>query len=597
MIFNSRNQFYKNPCGPVTTGTSVTFQLKLAKNLGASQVYFCIAKDHDPYQSVPMEISVSGDEYDIYQVTYTMGLGAAPYWYYFHLTTNEGERYISRDVGGEGKLCGMAHPFQQTVYTANIPIPKWFGQGITYQIFPDRFCRTRIPRAMEGRKVHRDWNDSPVYLPDEKGEILNNDFFGGNLKGIIEKLDYLESLGVTTIYMNPIFMAYSNHRYDTGDYKRLDKYVGTEKDFKELCKKAKAKGMRIMLDGVFSHTGYDSLYFNGKGNYEEVGAFQSPDSPYASWYTFQEFPHKYNAWWGFYTLPEVNELDPNYIDYIIEGKDSAIDKWMKLGASGYRLDVADELPDEFIQRLNKRVKENDPEGLVLGEVWEDASNKESYDVRRKYVYGLCLDSVMNYVFKDAILHYMGNGYGQDFRETMETLQENYPPDFFYNAMNILGTHDTARALTALSGKTYETRENRAKATLSKEDRAAAVSRLKLATLIQYTMPGSPAIYYGDEVGLEGYEDPFNRRTYPWGNEDQDLLAWYRYLGKLRKEHSALVGGTLKFLHGRDDIVVYRRQDKAETVDIYINRSEWPRSFWVDGVEYFMAPFAYRIITT
>ena len=189
--------------------------------------------------------------------------------------------------------------FQLTVFDGSYKVADWFGKGITYNIFPDRFCRTQVP-PKEGyrapRVVHENWNDIPVYLPNEKGEILNNDFFGGSIQGVISKLDYLESLHVQTIYFNPIFEAFSNHRYDTGNYKCIDPMMGTEEDFKTLCAEAKKRGMRVVLDGVFSHNGYDSLYFNARGHYDSVGAYQSQQSPYYSWYEFSHWPDQYGSW-------------------------------------------------------------------------------------------------------------------------------------------------------------------------------------------------------------------------------------------------------------------------------------------------------------
>ncbi|MFI3230329.1 MAG: glycoside hydrolase family 13 protein [bacterium] len=600
MIFNSRDKFYKNPLGPVPNGTEITYRLILPKEYGASNVCLCIAKDGLKFEYHHMVIIEKHDETDVYETKFNANMGVSPYWYYFKLNTvynNGAEQYISKQFGGEGKLWDKPLAFQQTVYDDSFKIPSWFGEGIMYNIFPDRFNRTHIPEEIKDRVVHKDWSDRPIFEPNEKGEVLNNDFFGGNLQGIIQKLDYLKSLNVSILYLNPIFKAYSNHRYDTGDYKTIDPYLGTEDDFKELCQKAKEKGIKIILDGVFSHTGYDSLYFNGKGNYDSIGAFNSKESPYYDWFTFQKWTKKekeYTSWWGIYTLPEVNELNEKYLSYIMTDEDSVINKWLELGASGYRLDVADELPDEFIKLLNKTVKAKNPEAFVVGEVWEDASTKKSINGRRQYVYSQCLDSVMNYVFKDSIIDFMRGGTAENFRECIEVLKENYPKDFFYSLMNIVGTHDTSRILTTLVGDHIEEKSERAKAKLSSDQRERGLSLLKLTSLIQYTMPGCPCLYYGDEAGMEGYEDPLNRMTYIWGEEEKSLLNWYTGLGKLRKDHKCLVDGDIEFLYAKGDVLVYKRSLKHEQAEIYINKSSQKQEFILSGKKIVLGKYEYKI---
>ncbi len=427
----------------------------------------------------------------------------------------------------------------------------------------------------------------PTYLPDERGEIWNNDFFGGSLRGVISKLDYLESLNVRTLYFNPIFEAFSNHRYDTGDYKSIDPMMGTEEDFKALCDAAGQRGMRVVLDGVFSHNGYDSKYFNARGHYDSVGAYQSKESPYYDWYDFSKWPDAYSSWWRIYTLPQVNEMNEKYLDYIIEGPDSVIRHWLEAGASGWRLDVADELPDEFIKKLNHAARETKPDALVIGEVWEDASNKISYGVRRRYFQGGELDSVMNYPLRDGIMAFLTGSPAEDFAEKMESLRENYPHDIFYNLMNIIGNHDTPRAITALSaapGYWDASRDYRAHHWLSGDALEHAKRLLKMAAVIQFTMPGSPTIYYGDEAGQQGYEDPFNRRTYPWGREDTELLAFYRALCAIREDSSALNEGGISFALARGGVLIYERTTPEERVLVAVNRTTETRRYKITGTE-------------
>ena len=251
------------------------------------------------------------------------------------------------------------------------------------------------------RTIREDWGGQPYWRPNERGEVTNSDYFGGTLRGIEEKLPYLKSLHVTCLYLNPIFEAHSNHRYNTADYTKIDPVLGTEEDFQSLCAAAGRLGIRVMLDGVFSHTGSDSVYFNRQGRYPQPGAYQSQQSPYFSWYHFISWPEKYHSWWGFETLPEVEETDNNYNKYI-NGRQGVVRKWLKKGASGWRLDVADELPDSFLDQLTEAAKEEKPDAVVLGEVWEDATTKESYGSRRRYLLGRQLDSVMNYPFRNAV---------------------------------------------------------------------------------------------------------------------------------------------------------------------------------------------------
>jgi glycosidase len=337
--------------------------------------------------------------------------------------------------------------------------------------------------------------------------------------------------------------------------------------------------MRVMLDGVFNHTGFDSRYFNGRGTYDEPGAYQSKDSPYYGWYDFQEWPHRYSSWWGIYTLPQVNESNPGYLRHIIEDEDSVIRRWLRAGASAWRLDVADELPDDFLVRLRAAARAETPDAVIIGEVWEDASHKVAYGVRRRYLLGRELDGVMNYPFRNALLGYLLGGDAARFRCEMETLRENYPAPVFGSLMNIVGTHDTPRALTVLGvdESLYgRPREERAAYTLPPERRARARARLKLASLIQYAFPGSPCVYYGDEAGMEGFEDPFHRRGFPWGREDTSLTAWYTALGVCRRRHEALQSGAISYLRAEGPLLAFSRAAAGSYLAAVTNRAEEAR---------------------
>lgn len=579
-MFHSRSLACKKPYGAAPAGKKVEFAAYPRREQGISHMTLWVEEDGQQAEAYPMRwFSLAGAR-DEYGASFTPP-HAGLYWYWFTFDTADGPRFCARGYGGRCEvLDSMGDRFQLTVYDPSYQPPRWFGEGITYNIFPDRFCRDRDPVQPEGegiapRVLHENWDDLPVYRPDEHGEILNNDFFGGTLRGVYAKLDYLESLHVTTIYFNPIFQAYSNHRYDTGDYKRIDPLLGCEEDFRALCSEAARRGMRVVLDGVFNHTGYDSRYFNARGHYDSVGAFQSKESPYFSWFDFHNWPNEYGSWWGIYTLPQVNETDGSYQDYIIEDEDSVVRRWLRLGASGWRLDVADELPDSFIQKLNAAARREKSDALIIGEVWEDASNKIAYSERRRYFQGGELDSVMNYPLRDAILGFLNGGTAEHFAESMECIRENYPRDVFYNLMNVVGTHDTARALTLLGVTENEwklDRNGRAHYQLPPDRLEIALRRLRMAAVIQFTMPGSPTIYYGDEAGQQGFEDPFNRRTYPWGHENQELLAFYRRLCEIRAEEQALADGDLQFSDTTAGALLrYERTSGDSRLVIVVNR--------------------------
>ena len=460
-------------------------------------------------------------------------------------------------LGGEGQTYfNDPKSYQITIYS-NEKVPNWYKKGIIYQIFVDRFFNgNKEGKVLNPKKntfIYGKWDDDPMYIKDEQGNIVRWDFYGGNLLGVKKKLKYIKSLGVSTIYLNPIFDSPSCHKYDTGDYEKIDPMFGDEEIFKELCSEAEDLGMRIILDGVFSHTGSDSKYFNKFGNYDSLGAYQSLESPYYRWYRFNDYPKLYEAWWGFSNMPNVDELNPSYLDYIIRNNNSIIEKWLKLGASGWRLDVADELPDEFIKILKKKLKEVKAEGVLIGEVWEDASNKYSYNRRREYLFGSELDSVTNYPLRQIILdlvrNYIGNRY---FIKKYMSLKENYPKEYFYSTMNILGNHDTERVLTILNNN---------------------ISLLKLAVVIQMTLPGVPLIYYGDEAGLTGGKDPYNRKAYPWGKENKDILNFYTKISNIRASEEALKSGEIKFLDFNNEVLGYERLIGNEKIVVVVNTME------------------------
>lgn len=532
LYHNSRQDEYRFPFGAVPSGSDVVLRLA-AKDLpaGAEAV-------------VRLWINGVGEElhpmtYDgkAFTATVPMPDDGCLVWYYFIVTVGDTTVYYGNNEaqrGGVGNVYDAAPPaYQITVYEKDTKTPDWFKEAIVYQIFPDRFARGKdTTGSLWGKQnavIHSDWDDAPAYWKDEvTHDILYYDFYGGNLAGIKEKFPYLKSLGVTVIYLNPIFESVTNHRYSTADYHKVDGILGTNEEFAAFCKAAKDEGIRIILDGVFSHTGADSIYFNKFGHYDSVGAYQSKESPYYEWFRFTDYPNEYESWWGVMDLPNVEETTPSYMDFIIYDDNSVLKYWLSEGISGWRLDVVDELPTKFLQAFYKTLKETNPDALLLGEVWEDASNKSSYGEQRQYLCGHDLDSAMNYALRKILVEFvLGQTTGEDMEDQLYELLEHYPREHWYAMLNLIGSHDIVRILTVLRDGV---------------DEATAIDRLKLLTAWQFTIPGAPSIYYGDEVGMIGGKDPDNRRTYPWGKENTDLLQWTQTIAMLRRHHQALQTG-------------------------------------------------------
>ena len=464
ILFDSQQIQYKNPFGTLEPDQECTLTIHIPSSVQATRVECIINHENGSHaMNVLFTFRMKKGPYDIFQGKFTLPCTGL-FFYYF---------YISKPCGGfrlfkEGSQTNMeaGDLWQVSCIPADFTTPDWAKGAVIYQVFPDRFHAVGKPDLtgkLEPYTVHKHWNEDVDWRPTADGQVLNNDFFGGNFRGITEKMDYIASLGVGILYLNPISKSFSSHRYDTGDYKTPDPMLGTEADFADMCRAAHDRGIRVVLDGVYSHTGSDSLYFNKNGTFPGKGAYQSQESPYSSWYTFYHWPGSYRSWWDFDTLPTVNKMDPGFLDYIIRDEDSVVAHWMKLGADGFRLDVADELPDEFIRLLRKRIRGIKPDALLIGEVWEDASNKIAYGQRRRYFTDGELDSVMNYPFRTAIINFMrGFDSGWGLKDTVMSIMENYPPQVAACNMNLLGTHDTPRILTALVDDFDGSREEKAK---------------------------------------------------------------------------------------------------------------------------------------
>ena len=574
--FDAGKDYHKSIRGAIAAGTPLRLRVLLPRSFGVSYCTLLLTKDGCDTEYIPMQWEQTDGIEEWWQkelIVNEPGL----YFYRFEYVTAWGTSVIRRvDKSQRGGIEG-SEQWQLTVYPPAFQTPDVFAGGLIYQIFPDRFFDSGTPKknVPRDRILHKDKHDLPVYLPDENGEIRNNDYFCGDLAGITEKLDYIKSLGATVIYLNPIAEAHSNHRYNTADYKKVDPLLGTTNDFKTLCAEAHKKGMKIIIDGVYSHTGDDSVYFNKYGRYPSLGAYQSNRSPYYSWYTFGDMKDDYLCWWNIDTLPEVNESDPGYVAFIT-GDGGVLDFWLDLGADGVRLDVADELPDTFLDAIRQRVKKHGEDKLLLGEVWEDASNKISHGGRRRYFDGRQLDCVMNYPFRTAIIDFALTANAERFMREVSSIVDHYPPQAMRLCMNLLGTHDTERILTALSGVdlSIKSRAAQAELRLEGEDLHEAKTLLKMCVAVNYALPGIPSLYYGDEAGMTGGKDPFNRGYYPWGEEDGELLAFFREMGAFRKSFDVLKEGGFYPLSAEMGCIAFLRyQPGMKRVAVIANNND------------------------
>ena len=579
--YNSWNTQYKSPFGAVPTDTQIIFTIKPPRYIATTKAYLILQMEAGESIQIALNWTDMDGAFDVYTCTFTpkyIGL----YWYSFKLETATGSLYISHKENGQGEITEKpTNSWQLTIYEPTFSTPDWLKGGIIYQIFPDRFNKQGdfSPDVPNDRNLRQDWGGVPEYKSFETQTNMNNDYFGGNLKGITSKLDYLSDLGITAIYLNPIFEAHSNHRYNTADYMKIDPLLGTESDFIELCKEAEKRDMHIILDGVFNHTGADSVYFNREGRYAETGAYQSQESQYSGWYDFKNWPNEYRCWWGDKLLPEINEANDTYLNFIF-GEDGVLKHWLKAGASGWRLDVADELPTFFLSKLRETVKEANPNAIIIGEVWEDASNKISYGERRHYLEGKELDSVMNYPFKEAIITFMKEHNAEALNNCILNILEHYPKPVVDVLMNILGTHDTERILTRLCGENCEDEDRNSKACkiLTKEEKALGLQDVAIAAAILYFLPGIPSLYYGDEIGLEGYTDPFNRGCFLWDKTDSWLTKWYQKIAQIRKNTDAVKAGDYIPLTADGGFFAFIRKGTNQDIILAANLNDTPYTF-------------------
>ncbi|MYL34498.1 glycoside hydrolase family 13 protein [Pontibacillus yanchengensis] len=560
MYHNSFLQSYREPFGAAPRGSNVSLTIDVHNHHQVQKVIVHYIYDKsDEEQTKELDLYSEKHYYNSFEATIKMPDEPQLVWYYFEIVLEEYTFFYGRlsiEESGEGVLYEHIPPsWQITVYDPEYQTPRWWKNATMYQIFPDRFHVEGDPeleKAPKSSLMHTHWENDPYYIRDENGGVVRWDFFGGNIQGIIHKLDYIKSLGVTVIYLNPIFEAESNHRYDTGDYHKIDLLLGTKEDFEQLIAEAKDRGIEIMLDGVFSHTGSNSIYFNQRNEYDSLGAYQSKSSPYYDWYMFHEWPDEYEAWWGVGTLPTLNKEVESYQQFLVHNEDSVIKTWQQSGMNHWRLDVADELTDDLIRQIYQQLKTNDESSVLLGEVWEDASNKSAYGKRREYFLGGVLDSVMNYPLRDLMLDFIKGEVDAYFlHRRLLTLREHYPREYFYALMNMLSSHDVERVKTMLDAFLPDD-------LLDEERRNIIQQQVKALSLWLYTFPGIPSLYYGDEAGVTGGKDPDNRKPFPWGREEKELVHWYTKIGQWRSNHAALRTGSFKPHALHEDVYAYER---------------------------------------
>lgn len=578
MNFNSRKIECKSPYGAVKCGEKLSLHFPIASWVSVDKMFVFIRLG-DVSTPVEMRFEKSENGFSVYTADYVFD-AAGIYYYRFEMRNRDGVWYYGRGENGES-VCGENLPeWQLTVYKSTYKTPDFAKGNIIYHVFVDRFNRADGVKTKRKYRLHESFSESPEVVSAD-GKYYADDFFGGNFNGIREKLDYLEELGVGIIYLSPIFKAYSNHRYDTGDYLKVDELLGTEDDFKRLLDAAHEKGMKVILDGVFNHSGADSLYFNKFGTYDSLGAYQSKSSPYYDWYYFKKFPDEYACWWGCDNVPDLNKSNKDY-RALVFGKNGVVEKWQKLGADGWRLDVVDELPIDFVNLLIKKIKSVNKDALVIGEVWEDASTKVSYGELRPYLLGDQLDGTMNYPFMNAIIAYVRDGDEKFFKDTVQSILENYPKETVYCLMNSLGTHDTVRIINALSDVRAHgwSKTHKLGYKLPDSEYEKAKKKLYLASVLQFTLPGIPSIFYGDEAGLQGFDDPINRRPYPWGSEDEEILDHYRKLGRIRRENRAVFSGGFN-MRDENGLVAYERAGGDDEILIAVNAGEDDKTLFIN----------------
>lgn len=574
--------------GAFSVTDTLTLSVRVPRALGAAGVVLRIFADglsgDDSVWDLPFDFADTSFDWDTYRLRLSLSRFSADetggIFYYEYLFMRGADTLFTTTEDNVTFTLGdhSANKFRLLITEAGQHTPAWFHGRTMYHVFVDRFA----PRGGERRAdaaYHEHWNEEIRQFGAYPGASVENDeFFGGTLWGVLDKLDYLQSLGVGVIYLSPIFKAASNHKYDTGDYETVDPQFGGEEALRALLAECKRRDIGVILDGVFNHTGSDSRYFNKNGTYDTAGAYQSRTSPFAQWFHFKEFPDSYECWWDIEILPKLDLSNPEPHAYFV-GKGGIVDKYTRMGVSGWRLDVVDEVPDSFLDELCARVREDtDGEGIVIGEVWENAADKIAYGRRRRYFRGRQLHSVMNYPVRRGLIAFAREGNAHELCRVLREIWGSYPPSVSHSLMNLLSTHDTERILTVLGGAPDDGSRTNAELRdmrLTPKERKTAVRLLKIAAALQFTVFGVPSVFYGDEAGMEGYHDPFCRRPYPWGEENGELLTFYRRLGRIRMENPVLAEGDFAILREESHALAFERKNEKGHLIVAANRGGAP----------------------
>lgn len=609
--FDSRDAADKTPFGAVTAGTPLQMSFTAQPGIVSAELVVEHRRlegnqdvlEYTPLATVPMTAQPQPDGRVRWRATWTpAAIGVYGYHIRFAVQGDDARYALhnnnlpvywtrERGAGGAGVVDHLderrLRRFRQTAYDAAFRVPAWSQGAVYYYIFPERYRngdpgndpKPGIARFHDGTvEKQPQWIGVPYRPGDGSDERYNNDFFGGDIAGIIEKLDDIADLGADVLYITPLLRASSNHKYDTADYRNIDPGFGSNDDYTRLTREAAKRGIRVVKDTSFNHTGRDSLYFDRYNNFGGTGAFAggkpNPASPYADWFVFdltqREPERQYRGWVGVADLPETDKTSRSFRNFVYNDDDAITRRWLRAGASGWRMDVAPWVPDDFWREWRAVVKAENPDAVTIAETWFDAS---------KHLLGDTFDSTMNYIFRNAVLDYAGGTDARRVWPTMEHLREAYPPQAFHALMNLLSTHDQARSLHVLGWHGTQP------PTAADAGYTLAKRKLLLAMSVQMAWPGAPAIYYGDEVGLGGGDDPMNRLPYPWpdagGTPDLAMRDAVRALVRLRRDHAVLARGdvgaplhidahtvaVLRSLDRSRALVVWNNSDTAQTRDI------------------------------
>ncbi len=640
---DSRDLLYRTPGGAVPAGTPVTLRLRTFHDDVTSVKLRTFDLNAGGQTLTSMTLAASDVScYEAALATRSCDIWAATlpnatpnnFWYRFVVTDGSDTDYYADNTpaldGGAGAASDevVDNSYALMVHTPGFASPAWAKSAVIYQIFPDRFRDGRKDNQPKTGDVRYDdpviklpwgtlpegycrnyadgnescpwrFDDTPPESSPTKEQPRGRDYMGGDLRGVDQKLDYLAALGVTAIYFNPVFDAGSNHSYDTQDYTKIDPYFGTQKDWDNLVKHAKAKGIRVILDGVFNHLSSDSQFFDRYHHYPTTGACESATSPYRAWFHFHDVAAgtgtcvsstgvangaTYDGWFGFDSIPVLNKSNAQVQAYFLTNPDSITARWLDAGAGGWRMDVSGDpsFPAGYWETFRAEVKAAKADALTISETWQ----KDSTLLRM--LRGDRLDTTMNYRLRDAVLGLLAPGAfdskgfadsgspidPSEFAARLASVREDYPDAAYYALMNLLDSHDTERLLWTLTPGAETTAEKE----LDAGNLTEGKRRVRLATLVQYGVPGAPTVYYGDEVGVTGDDDPDDRRTYPWadlgGSPDAAMLAHYQALAAVRASNPALTAGDFRILatDDADGTVAFGRRTDARAAIVAINRS-------------------------